>query len=1077
MATISTSQYLDNGTARTAWEAWTINSGAELTIRTDSRVHANAPVSMTGSFWSMTINEGKIIIDAQNVRWLAYNTWTWNVPAIWTTVSQWGVSGYLLGVWASLTSAPTTAWSAMPATGFIKFRETSWWFFAAGALTWIGASATWADTLWWIEIVGDETMLVSVPRLWEFRTRGGYFPLGTTNGSVGQVIQLPTNGWWANTHVAWVSVETASWSGIYEDYPALNWALSNGWARQNLGTPVGGGDLRQKFVKGIWSGQIQFWEAVALAWTYASLAAQAWTYATIAHSMTYTWSANIVECYIAAGHGLRTWQQTGLDFTSGGATAFDGTYTVTVLDAYRFTVPLSWSGASWNVTSRPGVIVTFTAHGLNVGESTYCDFTTGTWVDGTYEVYGVPSTSTYQIKYPHIVALTSGNVSCIHTLVVTFTAHALTVGNRVTLDFTTWSGVDGDYTIKANAANTFNINYAHTPTTSGNVTINMTIGYVPPTGCNIRVPNIFFRGCTTGARATNVVPNVALATRPEFATTSAWAIDIEYGNFDWYCTFLQPYSVKIHKSFIQDTLYISECATALNLDQIGIWMYGSIDTPTLNLVANYAAGSLSNIRAERWNAPWSADHALFMQYCIGQTLTNVRAWIIQFARLTGYPFQISNCQNITLNNPTSINSQITFSTSKNCVVNDVDHIDRYIGYTNATSNYVVRCDGWSDNIMVDGVTFWGNGVIPSVHSYSWIINPAASTNIKLRNIGSLASPLVTHGWAPNLTAIGSMYVTTGNNFSIKVQRVYITSIRSSSFMIWGNSDKNVTFESIWVNPYIESTNAVLSHTTTNLNGIYKWLKSVVSTTWQTSIYWSHFTDSFEGTSYGRLQLAMNEPTTDTASQFTMVSGVQKYNSVGGIIMWVIWNQAIWEDNVFRKGHTGFADITPTMTGGTIGNYTLEYQVDLGSGYWWTWKTLNTTNLTWETVDPSVWFRMKIRITTTTTNASAIATVTVYTLTSVVAQWNLYPLDVVTLSLTWLISWSDVVIYEAWTTTVLAQQEDNSWTLYEYTYETLQNIDIGIFLAWYIPYYIRGYSLTSGNVSLPIAQVVDRAYLT
>lgn len=67
----------------------------------------------------------------------------------------------------------------------------------------------------------------------------------------------------------------------------------------------------------------------------------------------------------------------------------------------------------------------------------------------------------------------------------------------------------------------------------------------------------------------------------------------------------------------------------------------------------------------------------------------------------------------------------------------------------------------------------------------------------------------------------------------------------------------------------------------------------------------------------------------------------------------IGNQAIWEDNVFRKGHTAFANITPTMTSGTIGNYTMEYQIDTGSGYGGTWKTLNTTNLTAETLDPAV----------------------------------------------------------------------------------------------------------------------------
>ena len=68
MATIAVDTFLDGGTARTAGEAWTINSGAKLTIRTDSRVHANAPASMTGSLGSVTINEGEVVIDAEGRR-------------------------------------------------------------------------------------------------------------------------------------------------------------------------------------------------------------------------------------------------------------------------------------------------------------------------------------------------------------------------------------------------------------------------------------------------------------------------------------------------------------------------------------------------------------------------------------------------------------------------------------------------------------------------------------------------------------------------------------------------------------------------------------------------------------------------------------------------------------------------------------------------------------------------------------------------------------------------------------------------------------------------------------------------
>ena len=122
MATISTSNYNDSAT-RSAGEAMTVDSGAIWTVRTDLRHHANAPASNTGSLASYTITEGEIVWDSRNIRWMPYNSGTGNVPAIGTTISQGGVSGYLLGVWSAINVMPTAAASAMPVSGFIKFRE------------------------------------------------------------------------------------------------------------------------------------------------------------------------------------------------------------------------------------------------------------------------------------------------------------------------------------------------------------------------------------------------------------------------------------------------------------------------------------------------------------------------------------------------------------------------------------------------------------------------------------------------------------------------------------------------------------------------------------------------------------------------------------------------------------------------------------------------------------------------------------------------------------------------------------------------------------------------------------------
>jgi len=251
MATITTPTFLDGGVARTAGEAWTMNGGV-LTIRSDTRWHANAPAGMLGAIGATTISAtlgGGVLLDGRNVRWLAYTGGGGVVPAIGTLVTQGGVSGYLLGVWASTTSAPTAVGAAMPPSGFLKFREVSGGPYAAGALTGITATAAGADVVGWIEVVQDQAVANTVPRLGYFRTRGDWFYLDDTTGTPGQVLQVPTNGGGAGTFVPAVWIETSPGSNEFESYPAI---LSTWFLAANLAT-----DTRCKFVQTLGSGQVR----------------------------------------------------------------------------------------------------------------------------------------------------------------------------------------------------------------------------------------------------------------------------------------------------------------------------------------------------------------------------------------------------------------------------------------------------------------------------------------------------------------------------------------------------------------------------------------------------------------------------------------------------------------------------------------------------------------------------------------------------------------------------------------------------------------------------------------------------
>lgn len=1155
MATITTDTFLDGGVARTAGEAWTINSGAKFTIRTDSRWHLNSPASYTGSLGSITCNEGEVIFDATHVRWLAINNGS-GTPAIGDTVSQGGVSGYYLGFWSSLTAQPTLA---IGASGFIKLREVTGGTFSAGSLTFSGAgaaNATSADVSGWLEVVADAGTTMTFPRLGKHTIRGDWFYLENTNGSIAQTIQMPTNGGGANTFCPGIWVETAPSSDSYEYFPSLN--ATTGWTRQHLGAALGETDARQNFVKNIGNGQVQFGEASNLSCSYVNTPSQTTTYATVAHSSTYTVVDNLCTITYATGHLLKTGAQVGVDFTSGGASALDGIFTITVIDAFTYNFALTTGNTSGNATVRPGVTMTFPAHTLGVGDVVYSTKTTGTLPDGAYTIYAVTSANAYLIAYPHTAALSAGSTAIqsrytiiydgavaadfmnlthgnrvyldftsgngtdgLYTIVypyvtpvvqastytwaanvvtVTFTAHGRKVGDRIFVDFTSGGGTpDGIYTI-ASVVNANSYTFALTGSgtsgncsiyhasfdvvannsgsaDSGNVTVKQTIGNIPQSGCRTRIPNVIMRECATGTRASNQV-TATIATRPEWATTSAGAIDFEYAYMTWYMNFGQPYSVRLYNSSTFDSLIATEVATALDIDNMHTAMYGNQDVPSLNCTSDFAGGTIKNSKFQRGNTPGSNGHAIIVAYCNNITFTNVTGGIIQYPRSSGQGWALSYNNGCVFTNCRGINTGFPLTTCLNVTVNSYDHCDRYIGYTNTTSPYFAFTMGAGcSGIDVNGVTFGFGGTIPNVHPYTGIFSITANSNCKFRNAGSRTIPLACGSWRTNLYALRVSHTTGGNNNAIKLQRIYLDDNAGTGVFTTVNSDKNMTYESLHNGMYVMSAMAVSTQIDAGLNSIIKNGRAGNTTVaGQASVYGNHFRDIFLGDTTGRFILAFNEPTAETASQFTMVSGTAKFNSAGGILMGAIGDKAIFEDSCFRLGHTGFMNTTPTMSGGTIGNYTLEYQIDIGSGYNGTWEPLNGANLSAITVNPVIGFKMKIQITTTSTNSAPITYLRIDTISTLAGQQNVYPLDTITLTITGLQLGSDVVVYRHSDMSVLGSVDANSASSWSYIYTTAQPIDIGVFKAGYVPFYIRDYSLETNNASLPVAQVVDRAYL-
>ncbi len=86
---------------------------------------------------------------------------------------------------------------------------------------------------------------------------------------------------------------------------------------------------------------------------------------------------------------------------------------------------------------------------------------------------------------------------------------------------------------------------------------------------------------------------------------------------------------------------------------------------------------------------------------------------------------------------------------------------------------------------------------------------------------------------------------------------------------------------------------------------------------------------------------------------------------------------------------------------------------------------------------------------------------------------------IVLTLTGLITGSDIEILNAGTITERVNVQENVGTIYEYQFAATDagvSVDIGIFKAGYIPKYVRAYTLPASDGSLPISQTIDRDYL-
>lgn len=515
-------------------------------------------------------------------------------------------------------------------------------------------------------------------------------------------------------------------------------------------------------------------------------------------------------------------------------------------------------------------------------------------------------------------------------------------------------------------------------------------GFKPVTGLRVRIPNILVSSSLTATPTVNTINNT-LATRWDFTTASAGAIDIDGTCGNWYLSFTSAFSVMVKNSCVLESAIISNTASTATLENVAIGLNGAQVNDVLTCSSLFSGLNLTDVVIARMGHTGSTSGTLIIADCLDVNLTrvkvNVHGGIVAVARAasmgTGGSFVISRCTDVSIIDCEAVGGQLNFSTCFNAVVTNFKYADVHVGSTIATNpSYGIRISLSSNNILVDGYSAYES--IANVPAYSGVFRIETSSLVEIKNIGTPSVPY------DNAT-LGAFLIDSVVSTDLTVKRAYTINNRGTLYSFL-NTVQGLVLDNVWGDA--ADTQAIVA-----LNVNPRGQRYTNAITGQGSVYGRHWEDAFTSTTTGRILIAMNETLAATVDQVTIVSGTPKFTSSGNLIMPTLGDQVIWEMPSFVIGHTALANIAPTITGSNTGNMSLEYQIDLGSGYNGTWLALTGANLSSHTIPAFVnlyrqgGFRLKVRATTTIANQSNTLTyIRIDTITTATEQERTYPYE-------------------------------------------------------------------------------------
>jgi hypothetical protein len=533
------------------------------------------------------------------------------------------------------------------------------------------------------------------------------------------------------------------------------------------------------------------------------------------------------------------------------------------------------------------------------------------------------------------------------------------------------------------------------------------VGYLPATGCKVRIPATILTNCTRSAGSGSgprVLPNATIATRQEMVTTGAGYFDLRGCVIQWYMNLTQAFYAKYKGCAINDAMILSEIASPLDVDDCIVAPTQAQLNVALQVVSCFAGGTIQNSRFWRFSLASSGSYTTTLNYVTNVAFSNnVYGSLTLRANATTGIHNSTQAVGCTFSGDTLIGGRGLFVGAQSCTFTNTKYYDHTITTTTASTNAMSAYEfttGGNGN-TVSGILL----PLPNNGPYTALVTLTACYNSLVKLIGTdSVTPL-----AMTNTVTGLGVNATGNNDGITIKRMFLSGTRTGPYG-FVNSDTNVLVENC-MGDYADTT--VMAA----LNAIEKNVGITSATTGQVSVYGSHWKTRFTSTTAGFAEITCNEPTAASAAQCAITGGVPQFNSSGSVLLTKIGDQVIWEMPFFAVGYTAFTNSAPTITGTNVtyssgarwGNHDLEFQVDTGSGYGGTWLALTAANLIANAFTAAAGFKLKVRATCAVAAATNVITNmrVAMTTTSAAQQTNLYPLDTATVSVTELVAGSQV----------------------------------------------------------------------